>query len=496
MSNLQAIQLEAQELEPPEPFFDAFAEPEPFPIDAFPYALRAGVLGIVGVVQCAVALATQSVLAAAALIAQAHINVQLIHGQISPVSLFLITVAGTGERKSSADKLATRVIRMIQAELVRAHRLAVRRHENEVAAWQARRKQIIDEAEGAHDDALQTKLDDLGDRPEPPVMPIFLFEEPTFEGIVKFLRLGLGYGGLFSAEGGQFVFGHAMNKDNRMKTSTALSTLWEAETITRVRAGEDITALQNRRLSLNLMFQPGVADNILGDGNLRDQGFLSRTLAAWPQSTMGSRKFAEASREHHDALAAYDSMMTALMGLQPVLVADTKNELQPRLLQLHPEARDLLIAFYDWGEPLISEDGPLYPIKGLAAKAAEHAARIAGIFTFVEAPGADEVTPANMERAITVTRWYLNEGLRIAQALQVPPAVVDAEKIRVWLNSDSCLDDIIKLQRIQQYGPLRKRKGELEPAIKLLEKHRHLLPVMENGKALRSVWRVNRAVAP
>src|SRR3546814_7295928 len=69
-------------------------------------------------VQCPEAIAAQSVLAAAALAVQSHVDV--VHpatGDTRPVSLFLVTVAASGERKSAADSIATDPIRLREAEL-------------------------------------------------------------------------------------------------------------------------------------------------------------------------------------------------------------------------------------------------------------------------------------------------------------------------------------------------------------------------------------------
>ena len=51
-----------------------------------------------------------------------------------------------------------------------------------------------------------------------------------------------------------------------------------------------------------------------------------------------------------------------------------------------------------------------------ASKAAEHAARIAGIITMVENPQATHITSEAMDGAIQLTAFYLNEHLRLTGA--------------------------------------------------------------------------------
>ena len=51
---------------------------------------------------------------------------------------------------------------------------------------------------------------------------------------------------------GQFVGGHGMSPDHRLKTASALSELWDGRPIKRVRAGDGVTILNGRRLEGSL----------------------------------------------------------------------------------------------------------------------------------------------------------------------------------------------------------------------------------------------------
>src|SRR3546814_954969 len=94
------------------------APAQPYPVKALGKVLAGAVHAIGDKVQCPEAIAAQSVLAAAALAVQSHVDV--VHpatGDTRPVSLFLVTVAASGERKSAADRIATDPIRLREAEL-------------------------------------------------------------------------------------------------------------------------------------------------------------------------------------------------------------------------------------------------------------------------------------------------------------------------------------------------------------------------------------------
>ncbi len=97
---------------------DDFIEPLPerikapnFPLDALGDILGGAAKQLAYHVQTGQGLAGQSVLAAASLVAQSHINIK--RGSIgeSPVSLFCLSIAESGDRKSSLDRLALHPIR-------------------------------------------------------------------------------------------------------------------------------------------------------------------------------------------------------------------------------------------------------------------------------------------------------------------------------------------------------------------------------------------------
>src|SRR5690348_11029955 len=89
----------------PVPLVRPVAPPQPYPIDALGPILAPAARAVMEHVQVPDALAAHAVLGFAALAAQAHANVQTLGG-LRPISLFMFTVAESGERKTAADTLA------------------------------------------------------------------------------------------------------------------------------------------------------------------------------------------------------------------------------------------------------------------------------------------------------------------------------------------------------------------------------------------------------
>src|SRR4029077_14424222 len=111
--------------------------------------------------------------------------------------------------------------------------------------------------------------------------------------------------GIFSAEGGQFIGGHGMTQEAKLRTIAGLSCLRDGETIKRVRASDGATILPGRRLAVHLMAQPDVAAMMLSDPVLLNQGLLSRCLVTAPESSAGTRLWREASIASEMAIKRY-----------------------------------------------------------------------------------------------------------------------------------------------------------------------------------------------
>ena len=100
--------------------------------------------------------------------------------------------------------------------------------------------------------------------------------------------------GIFASEGGQFIGGHGMSDEAKLRTAAGLSAAWDGEAMKRVRV-EGSTVLPGRRLTMHLMAQPDVASAMLNDPLLASQGLLSRVLTTAPDAASGTRMWREPS---------------------------------------------------------------------------------------------------------------------------------------------------------------------------------------------------------
>lgn len=462
------------------------ADPEPYPVDRLPAILFDAVDAVAGATGCDPALAAQSFLAASALAAQGFINVS-IDGRESPVSCYFLTVAESGERKSTVDKLALAPFRDRETQLRTAYREEFRDYENRLAIW---KKQVAEALRGPNrEEALRS----LG---APPVLPLdasLICEEPTFEGLVDKMVHGQPSVGIFCDEGARFTGGYAMAKDNEQKTSAGLSSIWDGQVLTRVRVRAENVTLVGRRVSLHLMVQPIIGSQLFSNQLLIGQGLLSRVLPCAPASTIGTRMYTGVDLSQNEAYRRYVRRISQILSDELPIVDGTANELNPAALTLTGEARALWIDFYNRVEREMLGGGAYACIRGFASKAPEHAARLAGVMTYVDEPGADNIPAEWVDAGIEIIKFHLSEALRLFNSGNCDHELALAELCLEWLRSN--YPDAFALAELYQRGPVAVRtRASAARIVKILEDH-NLVTRIEGGAFVgnhrrKQAWRV------
>ena len=454
----------------PMPLFPPLPEPERYPIEALGSVLADAALSICRKVQVPEAIAAQSVLAAAALAAQAQADVRLPYGQTRPLSLFLVTVAGSGDRKSTADNEALWPVRRREATLRQIFDREIYDWSIAHSAWSGEKRKIENQT-GLGLEGRKEALHQLGPEPPRPLHPILTAPDPTVEGLVKAWVSAPASLGVFTAEGGLFIGGHGMSYDNRLKTAATFSQLWDGQPVKRVRAMDGVTLLDGRRLSMHLMVQPGAARQFLADPLLRDQGLLSRFLIAAPQSRAGTRLYRDTANGDELSIKMYGSRILSMLESKWPLKAGCRNELEPRILTIDAAATGEWRSFYDHIERQCGAGEDLASISDFAAKAAEHAARIAGVLTIVRDSQAATIEIAQMDSALVLCDWYVNESLRLQSTARIDGGLLQAQALLDWMQRWP--EEVIQFREILQRGPAQLRdKSAADKALAILKEHR------------------------
>lgn len=492
---------QAEKVEPPVPLRlrRETAQAVPYPVKALGKILSDGAAAIADKVGCPLEIAAQSVLAAAALATQAHADV--IHPatrEARPLSLFLITVAASGERKSAADSFALAPIKLREAELHETHERDQRIYHDARVVYDRSRDTILKSKLASQE--KQQKLAELGPAPAAPLMPMLTVPEPTLEGLHKMMAVGEPSVGLFNDEGGTFVGGYGMSDEARLRTGAGLSKMWDGDPVKRVRGGDGVIILRGRRLSLHIMVQPGIAETLLADPTLQQQGLPSRFLVSAPASLAGTRMQKPERRATDSSLKRYNDRLLKLLRKRQRRVSPSNPELRPQPIGLSKTAREKWVRLADDCERQLGTGQRLEPIRPFANKLPEQALRIAATLTLVDDPDATEISCDTFERATQIAWYYADEALRMFECGTSSLELQQAERLLEWLHN-VWKKPVVGLAHVYQLGPNAIRNAAKAREMMLILEQHHWVSKIEDGSSIdgkrhREAWEISARRPP
>ena len=383
-----------------------------------------------------------------------------------PVGLFLLTIADSGERKSTCDGFFTTAIRDYEKQQAELAKPVVAKFKADIAAWEAEREGIVSAIKQAAKtgkpvnghgiEALRRELEALEHgKPNTPRVPRMLYADATPEALAFGLGKQWPSGGVVSAEGG-IVFGsHGLGKDSVMRNLAMLNQLWDGNPLTIDRRTSESFTVRGARLTIALQVQePTLREFFAKSGALaRGTGFLARFLVAWPESTQGTRHFTEAPESWPHLAKFHRRIDTILEQAAPI---DDDGTLTPTMMAMTPEAKAAWVEYHDTIESELSSSGELYDVRDVASKSADNAARLAALFQMFEGAGG-AIGLAAFESASLVAAWHLHEARRFFGELALPAKLADAARLDSWLiehcqKGRTCC---VSKNHARQHGPLR-----------------------------------------
>ena len=450
-------------------------DPQEYPLDALPVAVRLAVEEVAGFVKAPIPLIATSALAALSLAIQAHTDVERAEKLSGPCSLFLLAIADSGERKSTCDGFFTRAIRDYEAREQEAAKPLIKAYKSEHEAWEAMRSGLKEKIkalakDGKPSSAQLQALHDLDKtEPLPPRVPRLIYGDATPEALTYALAKHWPSGGVISSEAGSVFGGHGMGADSVMRNLAALNQLWDGATLPVERRSSESFTVRGARLTMALQVQEATIRAFFANtkGLARGTGFLARFLVSWPQSTQGTRKFTEAPA-NWPALAAFNSRLTGILNRRAPI--DDDGALTPAMLTLAPDAKAAWVAFHDAIEAELSTGRELFDVRDVASKTADNAARLAALFhAFNGSIGPIDLD--SMEPAARIAAWHLSEARRFLGELAMPAELANPARLESWM-LDYCKrenTDRVPTREMQRMGPGGLRdKAALNEAIKEL----------------------------
>lgn len=498
---------EAEDVEPirkeaPRPLYRELPPPPDFPLEALGPVLGDATKAIAAMIECPVECAANSVLAVASLAAQGRADVVLPIGlgKPAPLSLFIMTVLESGERKSSADHMALKPVRDYERELAREEAADRQTYAVKAAAYETNAKHLNAKLK-ADRAGLEVALQSMGRAPQPPLLSVLApSSDQTMEGLFRIYQQGRPSLAMLCDDGASFLGGHSMKAEQKQTTTAILCRAWDGAKLERIRGGDGVVVLYDRRLTCHLMVQPGVAAEFVTDVQFADQGLLARCLISAPAGRAGTRlrdDEAYQNKAHHVAgqLEAYNTAIERLLRL-PIRWKDENDRtvgIELNQLRLTREARALYIAFGNDIEAKLGPSGSLGPVRAFASKLADNAARIAGVLALMADPHTESIDAETLSSAILLANYYLAEALRLMAAGSIDPQLRRAEMLRIWLLDQP--SDVIGLRQIYRYGPNLIRQADTARAtMRVLVDHGWVTPLPQgatiDGERMREAWKI------
>jgi putative DNA primase/helicase len=446
---------------------------EPYPINALPVVLRGAVEEVHDFVKSPVALVACSGLATISIACQGLIDVERAKGLKGPTSLFILGIASSGERKTTADTQMSQVIReydLQQAELMKPDLEA---YKADMASWAAKRDAIIANIKMAKKkskptDFLESDLVELQkDEPDRPRVPHLLLGDATPEGLAISLAQGWPSAGGMSSEAGLILGAHGMSAESIMRNLGLLNILWDGQTHQITRRTAETIILNGARLTMSLQLQEEAFREFQNKsgGLARGIGFLARFLVAYPDSTQGTRFFTE-SPPDWPKLNRFNKRVDEILHMAPEMTEDYA--LTPKLMRLSVDAKKLWIEFHDEIESGLIAGGELEGVRDVASKSADNAARLAALFQMFE-HGMGEISAESFESASTIVAWHLHEARRFLSQMSLKGETKNLIKIDEWLIRQCRETGVTSIAKnhLRQSGPIRE-SSELDRLLKEL----------------------------
>jgi hypothetical protein len=158
----------------------------PYPVDAFPPILRAVIQALHEETQIPVELIGNVVLAAASLACQSHIEVIPTHtNQPESCSLYLLTLAESGEGKTTISKRVMRPFNIFAERMNQEYQEKLDKYKHEHNIWKVKKqafdgllRSAIKNGEDGEDEGNDIK-DHAKSEPKKPTYPVMLYEDVT-----------------------------------------------------------------------------------------------------------------------------------------------------------------------------------------------------------------------------------------------------------------------------------------------------------------------------
>ena len=304
---------------------------------------------------------------------QGYVDVLMPTGHKVPTSLMLLTIADSGERKTTTQNYFFGTINALNDVAHRQNEADMAEHRVVHRLWYTDMRHLEREyvTFRRQDDKAKAKKArkayeaHVRAEPRPPRSGKFLYEDTTPQALVLMLYENMPNACMLTSEANSIFSGKALGELDK------LNTLWDGSSVIVDRISREGFTLQNARLTLALMAQPSVISRFMGrrGEEARGSGFLARFLVAKPRPMAGfreSRTVFELPRQQ-----AFNARLRERL--------ETGVPEKRHILRFSEAAAALWYEYSQYLEAQMRENGLYHYAKDHASKLLENVSRLAAI---------------------------------------------------------------------------------------------------------------------
>lgn len=439
-----------------------------FPSSAIPSFLLEAIKDVNKLTQAPIALIVSSAISAMSLACQGLIDVRVNESVISPVSLFLLVIANSGERKTSVDRKMLKPFYQHDADNLLQVRLKEKEHDVSQIIWREKQKGILSQirkaaVKGQCTEVLEQRLHELNnDIPVPPKNSRMIYSNVTPEALQSAMYNHSSSVGLIADEGANVLDRQVM------KDLSFINSLWDGVSFHVERKTTKSFTIENGNITLSVMAQKKVFDSYFkrqGE-KARGSGFFARCLMVHIDealSTQGERFI----RPHYHDSYSLDIFHQRIVDLLEESRANEGSKVKKHSI-FEPAAQYEWDCIYNNIESLIRPDKAYGSMNDFASKLPNNVARLSALFAYF-IDGSTAIKKEYVESAWILCEWYMQQAMNL---FGYEEGYYEALLLS-WLHRkmNSTGKRSLRFNHIRRFGPNVLRKGTLlETVMSNLEK--------------------------
>ena len=339
------------------------------------------------------------------------------HGMKIPVSLYVMILAASGERKSSVDKILMNAVREFEKTLIEKEKGLQEKYRIDHDLWSMKLKNINKQLNEMFNNGEESaELLELWNAHnlKKPILHVerrLLIEDVTGAKLKSMLGGDGTSLALVSDEAGTLI------SSDLIKDNSLFCSLWSGQSILIDRMNSSRVSIENARLTISMQIQPNVYRKFMATNGeaMRSSGFNARFLFCEPESEIGYRfEGVDDKTSFHDeiTLSQFNSRIDSLLKAGMANDSETKDR---HCLSLTDMALDVWLKKFNEIEFQMRDGEYLENFRDFGSKFMEQASRIAAILHVLknEQYKTYSVDHQTMQVAIQLTEVYLHEAMMI-----------------------------------------------------------------------------------